>query len=178
MEIRFVPLDLARIDGLRFEAAALTFFENERPLRGATGLCDWRLLGRISRHIERGRITGRAGEITLVPARPRLPFDKLVLFGLGAREDFTMQAFDATVTAMLNTLQQLRLRTFVVALPGRSAGVVSAIEATSVFATMSLHRSDFDEAVVLEEIDALKSLPPLVDAERRRVRAAREMDEP
>src|SRR4051812_22559472 len=130
MEIRFVPLDLARIDTLRFEAAALTLFDDERPLRGAAGLCDWRLLGRITRHIARGRIDGHSGEISLLPARPRLPFDKLVLFGLGARETFSLEMFQATVRTMLETLHRLKLRTFVIALPGRSAGVISAVDAT------------------------------------------------
>jgi hypothetical protein len=116
MEIRFVPLDLQRIDGLRFEAAALPLFEDERPLRGAAGLCDWRLCGRVSRVLQTGRVTGARGEVTLLPARPRLPFDKLVLFGLGPRAAFTTETYDQIVGNMLTALQKLRLRTFVLAL--------------------------------------------------------------
>ncbi len=175
MVIRFVPLDLARIDTLRFEAAALAFFEDERPLRGAAGLCDWRLLGRISQHIARGRIDGCAGEATLIPARPRLPFDKLVLFGLGPREGFDAAAFERATGAMLDALRALRLRTFVIALPGRSVGSISAADATRSFAALALERGDFDEVVVLEDADAIKSLPAVVEAERRRARAAREL---
>jgi hypothetical protein len=176
MEIRFAPLDLAHIDGLRYEAAALAFFEDERPLRGAAGLCDWRLLGRVSRHIERGRLDGHAGEVSLLPARPRLPFDKIVLFGLGTRDSFDTAAFDRALGRMLDALRGLKLRTFVIALPGRSAGVVPAIDAVRAFASVALERGEFDEAVVLEEPDALKSLPAVVDAERRRIRAVRELE--
>lgn len=175
MEIRFVPLDLARIDTLRFEVAALAFFQDERPLRGAVGLCDWRLLGRISEHIVCGRIDGHAGEATLMPARPRLPFDKLVLFGLGPRSTFDASAFDQTVAAMLDALRALRLRTFVIALPGRSVGTLSAADATRTFAALALDRDDFDDAVVLEDADVIKSLSAVVDAERRHARAAREL---
>ncbi len=177
MEIRFAPLDLAHIDTLRFEAAALALFEDERPLRGAAGLCDWRLLGRISRQIDRGRIDGHAGEITLLPSRPRLPFDKIVLFGLGARANFDAAAFERTVVSMLDTLRGLRLRTFAIALPGRSANAIAPAEAARTFATVALQRGEFDEAVVLEEHDALKAMPAVVDAERRRLRAMRELDE-
>ena len=73
MDVRFVLTELARIDALRYEAVALPFFEDERPLRGAAGLCDWRLCGRLSAILRGGRVTGALGELTLLPARPRLP---------------------------------------------------------------------------------------------------------
>lgn len=176
MEIRFAPLDLAHIDSLRYEAAALAFFEDERPLRGAAGLCDWRLLGRVSRHVERGWIDGHRGEVSILPARPRLPFDKLVLFGLGSRESFDAASFDGVLASMLDTLRGLKLRTFVIALPGRSAGAIAATDAVRAFAAVALDRGDFDEAVVLEEQETLKALPAVVDAERRRIRAVRELE--
>lgn len=173
MEIRFVPLDLSRIDTLRFEAAALPFFADERPLRGAAGLCDWRLCGRISRVLASGRVTGEGGEVTVLPARPRLPFDKLVLFGLGARDAFTRDAHDVAVTRMLATLHKLRLRTFVLALPGRSTGQIEPADAIRWFLPLASAQPDLDELVVLDEIDAQRVMQPIVDAERRRQRAAR-----
>src|SRR4051812_35525802 len=117
MEIRFVALDLPHIDSLRFEAIVLSAFEDERPLQGAAGLCDWRLNGRISEVLAGGRVNGSNGEALLVPVRPRLPFDKLLLFGLGARTAFSRQAYEAVVQQMFTALVKLRLRTFVVALP-------------------------------------------------------------
>ena len=66
----------------------LPFFADERPLRGAAGLCDWRLCGKLSQVLQRGRVTGALGEVTLVPGRPRLPFDKLLLVGCGPGGDF------------------------------------------------------------------------------------------
>lgn len=58
MEVSFVVPDLRRLDELKSEAIALAFFEDERPLRGAMGLLDWRLCGALSRLILRGRASG------------------------------------------------------------------------------------------------------------------------
>ena len=88
MEFRFVAPELRRLDRLRCEAAALPYFAEERPFRGARGLLDWRLHGRLARLRSQGRLTGAAGEGLLLPARRRTSFDKLFLFGLGSREGF------------------------------------------------------------------------------------------
>jgi hypothetical protein len=175
MEVRFVPLDLSRIDALRFEAVALSCFLDERPLRGAAGLCDWRLCGRISRLLARGYITGARDEVTLLPVRARLPFDKLVLFGLGPRNGFSQHAYETSVARMLDVLEKLRLRTFVIALPGRGTGDVAPGDAVRWFLRAASERTDFDEVVILDEPEAQRAMAPVVEAERRRVRAAREL---
>ena len=43
------------------ETLVLPFFADERPLRGAAGLCDWRLCGRLSRLLAVGARRRRAG---------------------------------------------------------------------------------------------------------------------
>jgi len=48
---------------------------------------DFRLAGRISRLIAGGFATGALGEVLLVPGKPKLPFDKILLFGTGANGD-------------------------------------------------------------------------------------------
>jgi Cytosol aminopeptidase family, N-terminal domain len=177
MEIRFVPLDLSRIDSLRFEAVALSFFDDERPLRGASGLCDWRLCGRISRLLASKRVTGAPGEVTLLPVRPRLPFDKLVLFGLGRRAEFSRIGYDAVVERMFCTLEKLRLRTFVVALPGRGTADIPPGDAIRWFVNAAADQTQFDEVVVIDDLDAQKAMGPVVETERRRIRAARTVDQ-
>ncbi len=175
MEVRFVPLELARIDGLRYEAVVLPFFEDERPLRGAAGLCDWRLCGRLSRLLQRRRLTGALGEVTLVPVRPRLAFDKMLLFGAGPSEAFDGAAFDALVARMLSSLEKLHLRTFVLALPGRATGKIPPGDAIRWFLSAVGAREDFDEVVVLDDHDAQKAMAPVVEAERRRARVSRDV---
>ena len=175
MDVRFVPLDLARIDALRYEAVALPFFEDERPLRGAPGLCDWRLCGRLSRLLMGGRVTGALGEVTLVPTRPRLPFDKMLLFGAGPSAAFDQERFVAVTRAVFASLDGLRLRNLVLSLPGRAAGQVAPGDAIRWFLAVAAEREELDEVIVLDDADAARQMQPVVDAEKRRARAARDV---
>lgn len=175
MDLRFVSLELSRIDELRYEALALTFFEDERPLRGAAGLCDWRLCGRLSSWLSRGLITGAQDEATLVPATHKLPFDRLALFGLGPREAFTQPRFERAVAQILAAVRGLRLRSFALALPGRSTGVTAPADAARWFLPLAEAEDSLDEIVLLDEPDAHRAMHPIVEAERARLRRARDL---
>lgn len=177
MDVRFVPLDLARVGALRYEAVALPFFEDERPLRGAAGLCDWRLCGRLSRLLLAGRVTGALGEVTLLPARPALPFDKMLLFGAGGSGGFDAARFAAVSSRLFEVVEGLRLRNLVLSLPGRSTGSASPGDAIRWFLEAAAGREGVEEVIVLDDLDAQKVMLPVVEAERRRARAAREVEE-
>ena len=49
MALSVLPLDLARWDETARDCLVLPVFKDDRPLRGAAGLADWRLCGRLSR---------------------------------------------------------------------------------------------------------------------------------
>ena len=90
----FLASDLGKWDAAESvpETLVLPFFADERPLRGAAGLCDWRLCGRLSRLLQSSRVAGKWGEVTLYPPGKRLPFARLLLVGLGAAERFDEKA--------------------------------------------------------------------------------------
>ncbi|AKF06930.1 M17 family peptidase N-terminal domain-containing protein [Sandaracinus amylolyticus] len=171
MELRFVAPDLRALDGLRSEALALPFFQDERPLRGAAGLVDWRLCGRLSRLLVRGRMRGALGERVLIPARPRLAFEKLFLFGLGPRAAFDETAFVASVDDVLDTLEKMRARTAVIALPGRSLELVGPERALELFLSAARDRHEHDELTLIEPLDAQRSMIPVLERARRKARA-------
>jgi len=175
MDVRFVPLELSRIDQLRIEAVFLPFFDDERPLRGAAGLLDWRVCGALSTLLLGGRVTGARGELTMLLGKGRLPFEKVILVGEGPGE-----AFDAAVAAgvtaqMLDAARGLRLKSFACALPGRSRATVRASEATRWFLDAAADAA-VDEVVVLDEPEAQRAMLPIIEAERRRARAVRERE--
>ena len=71
------------IDRISCQALALSFFQDERPLQGSTGLVDWRIAGKLSRLLIGRRLVGRSGETLLTPADERIAAERIFLFGLG-----------------------------------------------------------------------------------------------
>ena len=119
MNFSSVPPTLAQLDALRNETLILAHFADERPLRGVGGLVDWRLNGKLSRMILKGRLTGAWGEQLLYPQKGRLPFTKLIYFGLGDRSKFGSTRFKEVTNRMLRTVMRLGCFSFATCLPGR-----------------------------------------------------------
>lgn len=171
MDVHFVPPDLRRLDAMRSEALSIPFFEDERPLSGTLGLVDWRLSGFVSRLILRGRISGRSGEGVLIPARPRLSFEKLFLFGLGPRSRFDERVLRDATSRMLTTLTKARVRASVLVLPGRVLGLIGPVRAMELFLEVAAQHPDHDDVTLVEESEAQRAMEPVVERERRRARA-------
>ena len=171
MDVLFVPADLRRLDALKSEALCVPFFEDERPLVGALGLVDWRLCGRVSDLLKRGRIDGRVGEVTLVPARPRLPFEKLVLFRMGQSGSFSESAFTACVENMFRTLTRSKVRASVLVLPGRARSLIEPARAMELFLGVANKHAEHDQVTLVDHADAERAMQPIVERERRRARA-------
>jgi hypothetical protein len=104
----------------------LPFFRDERPLRGAAGLCDWRLCGRLSRMLVSGRLNGEWGEATLYPLNAtvahRLPFAQLVLLGLGPAERFDEESAARAARLVQDKMMKLGVARYALVPPGRSTG--------------------------------------------------------
>ena len=101
MELRFVTPELARLDEIDTEVLACSVWSDARPSHGVAGLCDWRLGGRLSDLERRGLVTGELGEVVLLAGKPRLSFDKVLVFGAGPRASFGEEAFHTLVLSML-----------------------------------------------------------------------------
>ncbi len=93
MDLRFLPPELRRLDEASVELCACTIWSDERPLRGFAGLVDWRLGGRLSALAKSGFVTGEKGEAVLLQGKPHVPFEKVLVLGLGARSGFGDGAF-------------------------------------------------------------------------------------
>ena len=77
------------LDDLVTDLLVTTIFEDERPPRGVTGLIDWRLNGFLSQTILSRNILGTHEEMNLIPVHHRLGARRLLLVGLGKKQDFT-----------------------------------------------------------------------------------------
>lgn len=120
-ELRFVPPDLRRIDELSAEVVTCGVFRDERPLTGLAGLLDWRLAGRLSKLAKEGFLLGEVGEVLAAPARPRLPFDKVLALGLGPKSAFGDVTFRQVLERTMTALSGLPVKKAVIELPGRAA---------------------------------------------------------
>lgn len=131
MEIRFLPPELRRLDEASVEVCACTIWSDVRPVRGLAGLLDWRLGGRLSALLESRFVTGEAGEALLLPGRPHVPMEKLLVVGLGMRTEFAEGVFRDALQRIVRTLDGLRVRRAVVELPGRSDRLIDAEQGIS-----------------------------------------------
>lgn len=120
MATQFVRPDLRAIDDVGPSLVACAIFADERPFGGLAGLIDWRLAGRLSALAMKGFLTGEHGEATLVPGRPRLVSDLVVLFGAGPRAEFDEERFRGVLRHMVLVIEGLRVRRAAIELPGRS----------------------------------------------------------
>lgn len=169
MELRFIRPELVELDRVGMEVLAAATFVDERPARGVAGLYDWRSTGRLSRWMIEGFVTGDLGEVLMTPARPRLPFDKLILFGCGQSSEFDDSIFCALVERMLNTMSGLRARTAVVELPGRHRNAISAERAADVLMELSAERPEHDVWTLVESERGEKEMTEHLLKKRRRV---------
>jgi hypothetical protein len=171
MELRFVTPDLRGLDATPTEVLACGVYADQRPPHGVAGLVNWRLAGRVDRLLEGGFLTGDLGEVLLLPGRPRLFADKVLLFGLGPRGDFGEGPFDRVAQQMLRAFAGLCTRSAVVELPGRHDDALSPEKAADRFlASAAADHGLFDAFTLVERPAAQKRITQHMIEERRRVR--------
>ncbi|PIE05602.1 MAG: leucyl aminopeptidase [Sorangium cellulosum] len=170
MEIRFVTPHLRHLDTVGGEVLACCMFDDERPVSGTAGLVDWRLAARLSRRIQEGHFQGLRGEVALIPGKPRLPFEKILLFGLGPKDEFDEEVFLEVVHHMLDTLSGLKVRMAVVERPGRHIDLVDALRGVDLILQACERYEDQDAWTLIEEVPEQKRIVQHLTEERRRKR--------
>lgn len=171
MLVHFATPSLAALDQLRCEVLALPLFSDERPLAGIGGLVDWRLCGLLSRWVAAGRITGAAAETVLVASRGRLPMDRVLLFGLGARGEFDAARLRERLRAMLDAVRGSGARSAALCLPGRHVDAIDPATAMQALIEATDARPPREEMVLLEGHDAQREMEPVIERARRKRRA-------
>ncbi|HEY2370215.1 MAG TPA: M17 family peptidase N-terminal domain-containing protein [Polyangiaceae bacterium] len=121
-QLHFVEPDLRAIDTATAEVIACSAFQDERPLRGLAGLLDWRLAGRLSVLAKNDFLTGAEGEIVLVPGRPYVRFEKILVLGIGPRATFDDGVVRRVLAKLVSALEGLKVRRALVEVPGRPSG--------------------------------------------------------
>ena len=132
MALSVLLLDLARWDESARDCLVLPVFRDDRPLRGAAGLADWRLCGRLSRLLKSNRATAEAGETMMLPPGRRLRFKRVLWFGLGEAKGYTDDRLRKDLTWIAGVVKDAGVTDWAVQAPGRASGLIGARRAVEI----------------------------------------------
>jgi hypothetical protein len=159
-----LPLDLARWDETARDCLVLPVFTDDRPLRGAAGLADWRLCGRLSRLVKASRASAEAGETLLFPPGRRLRFGRILWFGLGDAKSYSDERFRKDLAWILDVVTRAAVNDWALQMPGRASGLIGARRAIEIL----LEEPRFTEQplTLLEDPAGQKDIAELLRAQR------------
>lgn len=166
----FVSAAPKSLDELQTQIIALPFFSDERPLRGAAALIDWRLCGTLSRKLMAGYVDGHFGEKALLTAPTKLRSEALLLVGLGESRAFDEDLAQNACSLILRSLIEAKVSTAALALPGRSMDLLPALDALQLWLTVAgrSRQGALEEVSIIERAEEHRALDALFDSLRRR----------
>ena len=173
LDLRFVARDLRRLDETSAEVIACGIYRDARPMTGLAGLIDWRLAGKLSKLAKRGFLLGEVGEVVALPVRPRLPFDKLLVAGLGPRQSFGDSTFKKVTTRLIDAVAGLHAKKAILELPGRGDEAISAERAADILLDL-IGDDERDVLTFVEEPSAQQRIEK--QAQERRRQAMRQKE--
>lgn len=172
MDVRFVAPDLRKLDGLDAEVFVSTFHQDERPLRGAAGLLDWRLCGRLSHLVHAGKLRGEKNEVVLVPTMGRMVFERILMVGAGPIASVDSASALSSLRAVFHALDSLKVRRAALALPGRLTGNLEAEPMMELLTQFILEPHEQDTLTIVDHGDEHRGMQRVLDGARRRARVA------
>lgn len=166
MALSVLPLDLARWDETARDCLVLPVFKDDRPLRGAAGLADWRMCGRLSRLLKANKATGEQGESLMLPPGRRLRFSRLLWFGLGDAKGYSDARFKKDLAWILDVVTKAGVKDWALQAPGRASGLIGARRAVE----LMLENDTLVELPIalLEDPAGQKDIAELLRSQRER----------
>jgi Cytosol aminopeptidase family, N-terminal domain len=171
LEYRFIAKRLRALDLAQAELLACCMWSDVRPVQGVAGLVDYRMAGRLSGLSRESFALGVLGEVVCMPGKPKLPFDKVLVFGLGPKAEFTESVYERAVRHISETLERLRVARAVVELPGRADESLPPERAATLLVS-SVPGDVHDAWWLAEDAAAQKKMADRLQHERRGVRRA------
>jgi hypothetical protein len=108
----------------------------------------------------------------LVPGKPHVPFEKVIVVGLGTRGPFGEDGFREAILRISATLEGLRVRRAVVELPGRASGAIEPELAIALTMDCVGASTQHDTWWLVETAADQKRIEARAAEERRRTRGA------
>lgn len=108
------------IDKMLSGTLVLTVFKDEKPLKGANGLVDWRLCGKLSKLVMDKKITGEYKENTLIISQKSMIAPRILVVGLGEGKDFNESRLEEVSLYIADTLKNVGVKKVSLSIPGSS----------------------------------------------------------
>ncbi len=143
-----------------------------RPCQGLAGLIDFRLAGRLSALMRRGKVTGERGETVLLPGTAKLSLERVAIVGAGSRESFDDETTVALIARMLDVSEGLGVQSCVVELPGRADELLPPERAADILLASAGRAREDDVWTLVEGASARDRITQHMIEARRRVRRA------
>lgn len=138
----------------------VNLFDDVTTPAGATGAVDKALDGAISELIASGDLSGKAGEVAVLYPRGAISARRVLVTGLGKRDEFDLEGIRAAAAAAIKRARQLNARDVATIVHG--AGVAghpaqAAAQATAEASLLALYRYDAgkQEDEDKKEVDSL-----------------------
>ena len=119
------------------EAIVVNLFEGARP-GGATGAVDAALGNLVAGAVDGGDFSGKKNEVLLLYAQGRIPAPRVLVVGLGPREEFSLEAARQAAGTAARRLQDLGLEHATTILHGTGAGGLETEAAAQAVAEASI----------------------------------------
>jgi leucyl aminopeptidase len=160
-----IKVDSKEFHEIESDALVVAFFEGEKPEEGVLAEIDRRSNGVISSLIDTGEISGKSGESAYVHNPGNIKARRLLLLGVGRKEDFTADGLRRMAGTAARTLRGKKARNFAILrrsqLPaGEGAQAATEGALISLFDADKYHTSDKTE----NQLQSMTIVAPAAEA--------------
>ena len=128
MKIMQVTAQVGRVETASVEVLVLMHCEGETLAKQNTALLDRTLGGSLNMLVQSKEFEGKANEVLLYHTQGKVPAKRLVLVGLGKKNDVTLETIRQALGSASKRVRQAKVGSFAVALPTVRPDGMSSLE--------------------------------------------------
>ena len=117
MKIMQVKVQVGRAETTSAEVLVVTHCEGEGLAKQDAALLDWALGGSLRKLVQSKEFEGKANEVLLYHTNGKVPAKRLVLVGLGKKNEVTLETIRQAMGSAAKRVRQAKVGSFAVVLP-------------------------------------------------------------
>ena len=154
------------VDKCETDVVVLLFFSDEKPLKGASGLVDWRMNGSLSELVKSEHLLGEKGESTLIAPQGRIKGKMIIMVGLGKSSHRKKKEIENAAASFMVNLLSLNAKTVAIAIPPERFTYLKADQVATTLITgmnSSGKKSDHLTVTLLTEQEDLEAVNQILE---------------